>query len=238
MVKAAGVAAVRLTMDGAPHGPGAVRSMARVFGSRVCGSQTSSPTEGANMTNVTIFGKGNMGSAIAQILEAGGATISHIDTSHESAELNDGLIILAVPYPALQDVATTYAGQLAGKIVVDITNPVDFEDFGPIIPAAGSAAQELAAALPESTILKAFNTNFAATLANKSIGGETTTVLIAGDDPEAKALLTAAITAGGVQAVDVGPLARARELEAVAFLQIALAVNEKIAWTGGLSLVK
>jgi 8-hydroxy-5-deazaflavin:NADPH oxidoreductase len=190
------------------------------------------------MTNVTIFGKGNMGSAIADIIAVGGATITHIDTSNSGVQISDELVVLAVPYSALEQVARDYHTQLAGKIVIDITNPVDFENFAPIVPSAGSAAQELAAALPNARVLKAFNTNFAATLASRSIGSDVTTVLIAGDDEQAKTALTEAITAGGVEVVDAGPLARARELEAVAFLQITLAVNEKIAWTGGLNLVR
>jgi len=86
--------------------------------------------------------------------------------------------------------------------------------------------------------LKDFNTNFAGTLAAKTVGPVTTTVLIAGDDAEAKATLAAAISAGGVDAIDVGSLRRAHELEAIGFLQLTLAAGEKISWTGGLALVR
>ena len=148
-------------------------------------------------------------------------------------------MILAVPYPALQTITDRYADQLAGKIVVDITNPLNFETFDSlVVPADGSAAAELAAALPSSRVLKAFNTNFAATLGGGSVGANPTTVLVAGDDAEAKATFSEAVTAGGLQVVDAGALNRARELEAVGLLQLTLAGAEKIGWTGGLALVR
>lgn len=116
---------------------------------------------------------------------------------------------------------------------------MNFETFDSLtVPADSSAAAELAAALPSSKVLKAFNTTFAATLGAKSVGPNKTTVLIAGDDADAKAALAAAITAGGVEALDAGALSRARELEAVGFLQLTLAVGEKIGWTGGFGIVR
>ncbi|HWS52015.1 MAG TPA: diguanylate cyclase, partial [Microbacterium sp.] len=60
----------------------------------------------------------------------------------------------------------------------------------------------------------------------------------AGDDADAKAELTAAITAGGVNAVDAGPLARAHELEAVGFLQMGLVVGGQMEWTDALGIIK
>ncbi len=85
-------------------------------------------------------------------------------------------------------------------------------------------------------MLKAFNTNFAATLASKQVGSNPTTVLVAGDDVDAKNTLIDIVRAGGVAAVDAGSLKRARELEAVGFLQLTLAVQEKIQWTGGFAV--
>ena len=69
--------------------------------------------------------------------------------------------------------------------------------------------------MPSSKVLKAFNTTFAGTLGAKTVGPNKTTVLIAGDDADAKSGLAAAISAGGVDAIDAGSLSRARELEAV-----------------------
>ena len=99
-------------------------------------------------------------------------------------------------------------------------------------------AAELAAALPSSQVLKAFNTTLAGTLSARKVGSNTTTVLVAGDDDDAKTALISAVEAGGVDAIDAGGLSRARELEAMGFLQIKLAASEKIGWTGGFAVVR
>ena len=82
------------------------------------------------------------------------------------------IVVLAVPHPAVErDPDRVRGEQLAGKIVVDITNPLDFATFdGLVVPADGSKADEIATALPESAVLKAFNTNFAATLGGGTVG--------------------------------------------------------------------
>jgi len=191
------------------------------------------------MSSVTIFGSGNMGTAIDGVLSAGGADVKHIGSTDTDATIAGDIVILAVPYPALGDIVAAYGPQLAGKTVVDISNPLNFETFDSLtVPADSSAAAELAAALPSSIVLKAFNTTFAATLGVKTVGPNKTTVLIAGDDATAKEALAAAISAGGVDAVDAGSLSRARELEAVGFLQLTLAASEKVGWAGGFGIVR
>jgi len=189
------------------------------------------------MAHITVIGTGNMGQAIAKIAIAGGHSIEQLDTSDADRPVTGDVVVLAVPYPAVADVIATRGESLAGKVVVDITNPLNFETFDSlVVPADGSAAAEIAAALPRSTVLKAFNTNFAATLASGTVGPVPTTVLIAGDDVDAKALLTGIVTAGGLNAIDAGSLRRARELEALGFLQLTLAVGEKVSWTGGFAV--
>jgi predicted dinucleotide-binding enzyme len=189
------------------------------------------------MTNVTIFGSGNMGQAIAGVLAAGGASVQHIGQG--GGTVSGDVVVLAVPYPALEAIVASHGDQLAGKVVVDITNPLDFSTFDSlVVPAGSSAAAELAAALPDSRVLKAFNTNFAATLASGKVGDLGTTVLIAGDDEAAKQALSALVTDGGLQAVDAGSLQRAHELEAIGFLQLTLAAGERISWTGGFGVVR
>jgi len=190
------------------------------------------------MTNVTIFGKGNMGTAIASVLSKGGATVTHITSSDTSAKITGDVVVLAVPHPAISDIVAAYGDQFSGKTVVDITNPLDFSTFDAlVVPADSSKAAELATAVPSAKVVKAFNTNFAATLASGQVGdAAATTVLVAGDDTEAKKALIDLIVAGGLQAVDAGTLKRARELEAVGFLQLTLAATEKLSWTGGFAV--
>lgn len=190
------------------------------------------------MTHITVIGNGNMGQAISAIATKSGNTVETFGTDDLQRPATGDIVVLAVPYPALSTVLEQRAAQFAGKVVVDITNPLNFETFdGLTVPADSSATAEIAAALPQSRVVKAFNTNFAATLAGGTVGELTTTVLVAGDDADAKELLRGVITAAGLHAIDAGSLKRARELEALGFLQISLAAGEKISWTGGFGIV-
>ena len=205
------------------------------------------------MTVVTIVGAGNMGTAIAGVVAKGGNTVQVLtkDPQKTSAAIpaathgtvgepiTSDIVILALPYAAVADVLSQYAGVLDGKVVVDITNPVDFATFDSlVVPVGSSAAAVIAETLPGSSVLKAFNTTFAATLASKKIGAQQTTVLIAGDDAAGKQLLGSALEAGGVATIDAGSLSRAHELEALGFLQLTLAIGEKVPWTGGFAVVR
>ena len=116
------------------------------------------------MAHLTIIGTGNMGQAIAGRRRPRAATPSSCSTSRRrQAAVTGDIVVLAVPYPAVADVIAERGDQLAGKVVVDITNPLNFETFDSlVVPADSSAAAEIAAALPQSRVLKAFNTTFAA----------------------------------------------------------------------------
>jgi 8-hydroxy-5-deazaflavin:NADPH oxidoreductase len=189
------------------------------------------------MARVSIIGTGNMGQAIAAVAGKGGNSVELFGSSDTDQQVTGDVVVLAVPYPAVADVLASRGESLAGKVVVDITNPLDFTTFDSLtVPSDSSAAAEIAAALPRSRVLKAFNTTFAGTLAAGAVGPLPTTVLIAGDDADAKSLLAGIVTAGGLRAEDAGSLRRARELEALGFLQLTLAAGEKISWTGGFGL--
>lgn len=190
------------------------------------------------MAHISIIGNGNMGQAISSVVTKGGNTVELFGESDTGKPITGDIIVLAVPYPAVADVLTQRGDELDGKIVVDITNPLNFETFDSlVVPPDSSAAAEIAGKLPNSRVLKAFNTTFAATLSTGAVGSLTTTVLVAGDDADAKATLTGVITAGGLKVIDAGGLKRAREMEALGFLQISLAAGEKIPWTGGFGIV-
>ena len=189
------------------------------------------------MAQISIIGSGNMGQAIAGLAAKGGHSVQLLTSSDTGTAVSGDVVVLAVPYPSVAAVLAQRGPQLAGKVVVDITNPLNFETFDSLtVPADGSAAAEIAAALPDSRVVKAFNTNFAGTLVTGEVGGRPTTVLIAGDDADAKALLAGVVSAAGLRAVDAGGLKRARELEALGFLQISLAAAEKVSWTGGFAV--
>ena len=179
-----------------------------------------------------------MGQAIAAVAGRGGHTVQLLGENDAATEVTGDIVVLAVPYPAVADVIAQRGDSLAGKIVVDITNPLNFETFDSlVVPADSSAAAEIAAALPQSRVVKAFNTTFAGTLASGAVGPQATTVLIAGDDADAKSTLAEVVTSGGLKSIDAGSLVRARELEALGFLQISLAATEKVSWTGGFGVV-
>ena len=191
---------------------------------------------------VTIIGAGNMGRGIGTRLVAGGNEVQIIDRDPAEAqalaadlgdaatasspgdEITGEVVVLAVYYGSVEDAVEQYREQLAGKVVVDITNPVDLATFDGLATAAGtSAAEEIAGLLPEGTpVVKAFNTTFAGTLAAGEAGGQQLDVLIAGDDEEAKGKVAALAEAGGLRPIDVGPLRRAQQLEQLGFLHMSV----------------
>lgn len=184
---------------------------------------------------ITIFGKGNMAKAIGHNLEMGN-NVSYYG-SHDTVQQFGDLVIMAVPYPALSKIAQQYQQELSGKVVVDITNPLNFDTWDElVVPADSSAAQELQADLPNSKVLKAFNTNFAATLISGKVGNNFTTVLVAGNDQDAKNVLKDALSQSPLKVMDAGKLSRARELEAVGFMQMTLAASKQIGWDGGFGI--
>ena len=202
------------------------------------------------MPSVSIIGAGKMGTAIGGLAVKSGAEVQivapELDKAAAAASsiggtaavLGDALtgeiVVLAVPYSAIAEVLSSYADQLADKILVDITNPVDYTTFDAlVVPSDSSAAQEIAAAVPGARVLKAFNTTFVATLTSGRMGGLPTTVLVAGDDQAAKDAVLGVVRGGGLRAMDAGSLKRARELEAIGLLQTTLAASGKITWSGG-----
>jgi NADPH-dependent F420 reductase len=190
--------------------------------------------------DITIIGTGNMGRGIATRALAGGHRVALLGTEADKAQalarelsgdvhagavgdrLAGDLVALAIPYQAIDDILGAYRGQLDGKVVVDITNPIDFSAFTPLDIEAGSAAAEIAQKAPGARVVKAFNTTFAATLVDGEVAGQPLDVFIAADDEEAKDAVRRLAEDGGLRVVDAGPLARAHELEALGYLHMSL----------------
>lgn len=192
---------------------------------------------------VTIIGAGNMARGIGTRLAATGTELQILspqvaDARSLAQELAGGgpasaggteeplagdPVILATPYEAALEIAEARADELAGRVVVDITNPVDWETFDRLVtPPDSSAAEEIAARIPGGRVVKTFNTTFAATLVAGDVAGQPLDVLIAGDDQGAKAAVAALVEPAGMRAIDVGPLRRARQLEHLGFLHMAV----------------
>ena len=196
---------------------------------------------------VTVIGAGNMGRGIGHRLVAGGHDVTVVDRDPEEAgrlaeelqgaahggatveaggpgaELRGEVVILAVYYPGTLELARELGKRLAGKVVVDISNPLN-QTFDALATAPGtSAAEEVAATMPAGTrVVKAFNTTFSGTLVEGQVAGQPLDVFIAGDDEEAKETVAQLVRDGGLRAIDVGKLERARQLEGVGFLGITL----------------
>jgi predicted dinucleotide-binding enzyme len=185
---------------------------------------------------ITIIGAGNMARGIGTRVLAGGNEVELVARNREAAQtLADELgatvgddisgeaVVLAVPYDAVADVVAEHRDGLRGKVVVDITNPVDWNTFeGLVTPSDSSAAEEIAKLVPEETqVVKAFNTTFAPTLSAGEVAGQKLDVFLAGDDAEAKQMVASVIDASDMRALDVGPLRRARQLEQLGFLHMA-----------------
>jgi 8-hydroxy-5-deazaflavin:NADPH oxidoreductase len=191
---------------------------------------------------VTIIGAGNMGRAIGTRALAGGHEVEIVDRdSAEAQKLADDLggsaialepgaafggevVVFAVYYPGIKDAVRQYADQLAGKVVVDITNPVNTQTWDRLATAPGSSsAEETQQLVPQgTTVVKAFNTTFAGTLVAGEVSGQPLDVLIAGDDDNAKQKVAQLASDGGLRPIDVGPLARAQQLEQLGFLHVSL----------------
>jgi 8-hydroxy-5-deazaflavin:NADPH oxidoreductase len=197
------------------------------------------------MSKVTIIGAGNMARGIGTRVAAGGNELqilapepAHADElarelTREGDRATSGgaddtitgdVVVLATPYDGALQFAESRGADLQGKVVVDITNPVDFATFDSLVtPPDSSAAQEIAKRLPEGVpVVKAFNTTFAGTLVAGSVDGQDLDVLIAGDDADAKSVVRRMVESGGMRAIDAGPLRRAQQLEQLGFLHMTL----------------
>ena len=185
---------------------------------------------------ISIIGTGNMGTAIAKNFKAAGnevTTIGHDQVVKEFGEL----VVFAVPFEAEAGLADQYKHLLAGKIVVDISNPLNFTTWDELeVPSNSSAAALLQKELPAAKVLKAFNTTFAGTLTAGKVGATPTTVLVAGDDEEAKQTFMKTLDGSSLRVKDAGLLKRAREVEAMGFLQMTLPNLKQITWMGGVGV--
>jgi predicted dinucleotide-binding enzyme len=179
--------------------------------------------------HVTLIGTGNMARGLGSRVLAGGHDLTVVGKDEQRAEavaadlggqgrvgtavdgdpIEGEVVVLAVYYPDARAAVERYADQLAGKVVVDITNPVNATFDGLVVPPDGSATNELAGLAPDARFVKAFNTTFAGPLTQGEVDGQTLDVLIAGDDEDAKAQVAALARDGGLNPIDVGPQARA-----------------------------
>jgi predicted dinucleotide-binding enzyme len=165
----------------------------------------------------------------------GGAQVS---AAPLGSPIQSEAVILAVSYGSVPEILAKYGSQLAGKIIVDITNPVNatFDDLA--TPPGSSAAEEIAKQAPAGAkVVKAFNTTFAGTLLSGQVAGQSLDVFIAGDDAQVKGRLSQAFQSAGLRPIDVGPLRRARQLEGIGLLHITLQGTLGTNWASSVKIL-
>jgi 8-hydroxy-5-deazaflavin:NADPH oxidoreductase len=197
------------------------------------------------MSTISIIGAGSMATAIGGRIAKAGHIVEVINRDPAKARaLADKLaagattgiygaapagdiVILAVPYGSAAAVVADFGKKLKGKVIVDVTNPVNSDMSGLVTPPGSSGAQETAKGLPAGAhAVKAFNTIFGHVLAK---GGQLD-AFIAADDPDAKARVSTLLDSLGLRPLDVGPLSMAATLESLGLMMISLAKNGAGSW--------
>ena len=202
--------------------------------------------------NISIIGAGNVGRAVATSARRAGHNVTITAANFASAQQaadqtgatavegtsdavrNADVVLLAVPFTAIADVIAEAGDALAGKTVLDATNRPTPDASGRTGPT--SIAEELQAQLPAAHVVKALTTAFASRQAQPVVAGLAVDGYVAGDDAAAKQTALDLLGSLGFRPVDVGPLATARTLEGMAWLNIALNMQGG-SWQNGWKLV-
>ena len=189
---------------------------------------------------IAIVGKGSVGSA----LEAGLSRIGHDvhavgrdESAVKEASKGAELIILAVPFAEVSNVAGQIQEASAGKIVIDVTNALTATMELAVDSSVTSGAEELQKKLPHAAVVKAFNTAFATAMATGQVNGEQLAGFVAGDNDQAKVKVLSLVQELGFDPVDAGPLANARLLEPLALLNIKLGFVQGYGPNSGFRLI-
>jgi len=174
------------------------------------------------MAKIAILGSGNVGSALARGLTRARHDVktSKRQDAREKAQWGE-IVVLAVPFGALDEIARAHGDVLAGKTVVDVTNALT-PDMKLALGYSSSGAEELQKKLPSARVVKCFNTVFAEHMDKGNVADKQLTVFAAGDDADARRTVLGLAKQIGFDAVDAGPLINARSLETMGFFNIQL----------------
>ncbi len=204
---------------------------------------------------IAIIGTGNVGQALGQSFVRAGHEVTYAaqnpDKTREVADTvgaraagsvaeaarNADVVVLAVPYVAVDAVANELGGAASGKTVVDVTNPLKPDFSGLATEGGPSAAEHIAGLLGDARVVKAFNTLFASVQADPAAHGVTLDALVAADDDAARREILDLARSIGFRPIDAGPLARAREMEALAWLNMQLQMAHGGDWRSAFVLV-
>lgn len=204
--------------------------------------------------NIIIIGAGNVGRALAAGWRQAGHAVALAVRDPERADLqeikrdgiplvparkaaqNGDVIVLAVPWEAAVS-AIESVGSLAGKIVVDATNPLT-ANLDLALGYDDSAGETIARAAKDARVVKAFNTTGANNMRDSRYDGARLMMPIASDDKDAKQTVMSLAADLGFEPVDVGPLAMSRHLEPMAMVWIKLAIVEGKGTNFGFALLE
>ena len=180
---------------------------------------------------IGIFGKGRVGSAIATGWQAANHDVKSLgrasQTEIEGLVQWADILVLAVPYAAISDLAAALA-PATGKIIIDCTNPIAIgpDGLGLAVGHSNSGAETLQALLPDARIVKTLNQVGAEIMANTSGFGHPPVQFYASDDAEAKEIAAGLLADLGFEALDAGGLSKARILEPFALVWINQAMAQ------------
>jgi predicted dinucleotide-binding enzyme len=134
-------------------------------------------------------------------------------------------ILLAVPWPAAKK-SIAELGDVAGRVLIDCSNPLTADFSGIELGHSTSAAEEIARWAKGARVVKAFNSASTRVMRDPTFGSYKATMFYCGDDAEAKDLVRQLVADLDFEPVDAGPLASARYLEPLAMLYIHLAFKQ------------
>lgn len=191
-------------------------------------------------TKIGIIGKGNVGSALARGLGRASHQVRIVGNDPKDVRETAawaGVVLLAVPFGAIDAVVKEAGTALDGKTLVDVTNALA-PDMSLAVGFTTSGAEELQRKAPKARVVKAFNTVFAQHMDTGRLGDQPLTAFVAGDDANAKAGVLQLAREIGFDAVDAGPLRNARLLEPFGYLNIQLGYVQKMGNQIGFKLLR
>jgi 8-hydroxy-5-deazaflavin:NADPH oxidoreductase len=204
--------------------------------------------------DIAIIGAGNVGGSLAAAARSAGHEVAVSASSTASAERvaattgaraaasnaeavgSAEVVVLAVPHAAVAGIVAELGEALAGKVVVDATNPLN-DSYTDLTTSGTSAAEQLQQQVPGATVVKALNTVFASRYAAPSEEGQPLDAFLAGDDAQAKGTVGELVSSLGFRRVDLGGLRMARTLEELAFANISLNATRGWSWQSAFRLV-
>lgn len=183
---------------------------------------------------ISFIGAGNVASNLGNLFSNAGHSVKYGTQTPNGNQLSISaacqfgeIVCFAIPFSAMEAVLTTNKEALKGKIVVDITNAINLADWSPLFLGEDSGGEQTARLLPESKVVKAFNTIFADVMKaeKQQFNGQKVTAFIASDDHEAATTVSNLANEAGFVGCIVGGIKNARHLEAVAHLNISIALG-------------